>query len=43
MFWDWDLGTDVFVDGIDVVFELSRDGNDGSVSSDGSYSFERDG
>jgi hypothetical protein len=28
------LGTDVFVNGVDVVFQLCRDGDDGCVSGD---------
>ena len=31
---DGDLGTDVLVDGVDVVFKLGRDGDDGCVSGD---------
>lgn len=33
--WDGDLGADVLIDGIDVVLQLRRDGDDGRLASDG--------
>jgi hypothetical protein len=37
-----DLGANVFVDGVDIVFQLSRDGDDGCVSGDSGWMAKRD-
>lgn len=40
---NWDSVDNSFVDGVDVELELSRDGNDGRLSSDGSSDELEDG